>query len=166
MSYSWVTPQQDLQITTICHMMQMAAGTGQHDTVDYLIHATFYYYILGKSSISCTRKHFFKIIHLFIKMCRKLCQLIWGIWQFHRSKDFEAMKAGKLGVPHSLSCWYTKNKLMDKPWIHIRSASHWFCLELQLCVRHPTENITLAQTNSTLFNFLYQIFKKLKNPDI
>ena len=46
MSYSWVTPQQDLQITTICHMMQMAAGLGQHDTVDYLIHTRGSYEII------------------------------------------------------------------------------------------------------------------------
>ena len=69
MSYSWVTPQQDLQITTICHMMQMAAGLGQHDTVDYFIltRGSYDYFLLllGKSSIWFTKKHFFKIIIYF-----------------------------------------------------------------------------------------------------
>ena len=35
---------------------------------------------------------------LYSHVCRKLCHLIWGIWQFHRSKDFEAMKAGKSAI--------------------------------------------------------------------
>ena len=69
MSYSWVTPQQDLQITTICHMMQMAAGLGQHDTVDYLIHTRgsydYFLLLLVKSSIWFTKKQFFKIILYF-----------------------------------------------------------------------------------------------------
>ena len=48
-------------------------------------------------------------------MCRKLCHLIWGIWWFHRSKDFEVMKAGKLAIQPRLSCQYSKNTLMDLP---------------------------------------------------
>ena len=39
-------------------------------------------------------------------MCHKLCNLIWGIWRFHRSKDFEAMKAGNLTIRPWLSCQY------------------------------------------------------------
>ena len=34
---------------------------------------------------------------------------------FYRSKDFEAMKAGKSAIQPWLSCQYTKNTLMDKP---------------------------------------------------
>ena len=41
-------------------------------------------------------------------MCRKLCHLIWGIWWFHRSKDFEA-------IWPRLSCQYSENTLMDLP---------------------------------------------------
>ena len=48
-------------------------------------------------------------------MCRKLCHLIWGIWWFHRSKDFEAMKAEKLAIRPWLSCPYSENTLMDLP---------------------------------------------------
>ena len=47
-------------------------------------------------------------------MCRKLCNLIWGIWWFHRSKDFEYMKAGKLAIWPWLS-QYTENTLKDLP---------------------------------------------------
>ena len=36
------------------------------------------------------------------------------IW-FHRSKDFEAIKAGKLAIRPWLSCQYTENTLMDEP---------------------------------------------------
>ena len=46
-------------------------------------------------------------------MCCKLCHLIWGIWWFHRSRDFEAMKAGKLAIGPRLSCQYSENSLMD-----------------------------------------------------
>ena len=42
-------------------------------------------------------------------MCYILCHLIWGIWRFHRWKDFEAMKGGKLAIWPWLSCRYTKN---------------------------------------------------------
>ena len=48
-------------------------------------------------------------------MCLKLFHLIWGIWWFHRSKEFEAMKAGKLVIQPWLSCQYNKNMLMDLP---------------------------------------------------
>ena len=36
------------------------------------------------------------------------------LW-FHRSKDFEAMKAGKLAIWPWLSCQYTENILTDLP---------------------------------------------------
>ena len=91
-------------------------------------------------------------------MCHKLCHLIWGRWRFHGSKDFEAMKAGKLAIWPWLSCRYTEN--MDEPWIHIRSASHWYCLELQLCIRHPTKNIIMAQNKFYAFSFFYIEFSK------
>ena len=48
-------------------------------------------------------------------MCRKLCHFIWGIWWFHRSKDFEAMKAGKSAIRPWLSCQYNENTLVDLP---------------------------------------------------
>ena len=74
--------------------------------------------LLSKSSIWSKEKHFFLNYHIFfwyIKMCHELQHLIWGIWQLHRSKDFEAMKAGKLAIRPWMSCQYTKNTLMDKP---------------------------------------------------
>ena len=36
-------------------------------------------------------------------------------FNFHRSKDFEAMKAGKLAIWPWLSCQYNKNTLVDLP---------------------------------------------------
>ena len=48
-------------------------------------------------------------------MCHKLCHFIWDIWWFHRSKDFEAMKAGKSAIQPRLSCQYSENMLMDLP---------------------------------------------------
>jgi hypothetical protein len=53
--------------------------------------------LLGKSSIWFIEQHIFKIImHFFLynKICRILCHLIWGIWWFHMSKDFEAIFHG------------------------------------------------------------------------
>ena len=49
-------------------------------------------------------------------MCRKLCHLIWGIWWCHRSKDFEAMEAGKLAIRPWLSCQYNENTFVDLPY--------------------------------------------------
>ena len=48
-------------------------------------------------------------------MCRKMFYFIWGMWWFHRSKDFEAMKAGKLSIRPWLICQYNENTLMDFP---------------------------------------------------
>ena len=48
-------------------------------------------------------------------MCRKLCHFIWGIWWFHRSKYFEAMKVRKLAIWPWLVCQYNENTLMDLP---------------------------------------------------
>ena len=48
-------------------------------------------------------------------MCRKLCHFIRGLWWFHRSKYFEAMKAGKLAILPWLSCQYNENTLLDLP---------------------------------------------------
>ena len=55
------------------------------------------------------------IFFWYIKMCRKLCSLIWGIWWFHRSKEFEALKTGKLAILPWLSCQYNKNRVVDLP---------------------------------------------------
>ena len=41
-------------------------------------------------------------------MCHKLFHIIWGIWWFQRSKDFEAMNAGKLAIWPWLSCPYNE----------------------------------------------------------
>ena len=48
-------------------------------------------------------------------MCHKLCHFIWDIWWFHRSKDFEAMKAGKLAIWPWMICLYNENTLVDLP---------------------------------------------------
>ena len=48
-------------------------------------------------------------------MCHKLCHFIWGIWWFHWSKDFEAMKAGKLAIWPWLSCPYKEHTFVDLP---------------------------------------------------
>ena len=76
---------------------------------------TFFYYFVNHQS-SLQRNTVSKLSHIFlIKMCRKLNLLIWGRWWFHRSKDFEAMKAGKSTILFWLSCQYSKNTLMDLP---------------------------------------------------
>ena len=72
---------------------------------------TFYYCSVNHQS----EKHTLKLSHILlmsIKMCHKLCHFIWGAWWFHRSKDFEAMKAEKTIRPW-LSCPYNKNTLLD-----------------------------------------------------
>ena len=51
-----------------------------------------------------------------MKICPKLCHFIWDIWWFHRSKDFEAMKAGKLAIRPWLACQYNENTLVDLPY--------------------------------------------------
>ena len=49
---------------------------------DGVVMTTFYYYVLGKPSIWFTKKTLFQNYHIFfwyIKVCRKLCHLIWGL---------------------------------------------------------------------------------------
>ena len=48
-------------------------------------------------------------------MCHTLCHFIWDIWWFHRSKDIEVMKAGKLAIRPWKSCPYTEYTLVDLP---------------------------------------------------
>ena len=48
-------------------------------------------------------------------MCRKLCHFIKSIEWFHWSKDYEAMKAGKLAIRPRLDCQYNENILLDHP---------------------------------------------------
>ena len=48
-------------------------------------------------------------------MCRKLCHFIKSIEWFHWSKDYEAMKAGKLAIRPWLSCPYSEHRLVDLP---------------------------------------------------
>ena len=51
------------------------------------------------SPIKSLKCFFLNFIYFwYVKMCHKLYHFIWGIWWFHRSKDFEAMKAGKLAI--------------------------------------------------------------------
>ena len=45
------------------------------------------------------------------------------IWWFHRSKYFEAMKAGKLAIRPWLSCQYNENTLVDLPSSMARNLS-------------------------------------------
>ena len=87
-------------------------------TEDRRFMTTFYYCSVNHHS-GLQRYTFSKLSYIFfntyIKMCRKLCHFIWGIWWFHRSKDFEAMKAGKLPIWPWLSCQYNENTLVDLP---------------------------------------------------
>ena len=43
------------------------------------------------------------------------CHFSSGISWFHRSKDFEAIKAGKSAIRPWLVCQYNKNTFMDLP---------------------------------------------------
>ena len=67
-------------------------------------------YLTTLQSLQRNHVQNYHIFFKYIKMCCKLCLFIWGIWWFHRSKDFEAIKSGKLAIRPWLSCPYT---LMD-----------------------------------------------------
>ena len=85
---------------------------GRREVHDYFL------LLLCRSSIWFTEIHIFKelsYIFWYIKTCRKLCHLIWGIWWFHRSKYFEVMKAGKSAIRPWLSWQYTENTLIALP---------------------------------------------------
>ena len=47
-------------------------------------------------------------------MRRKLCHFIWVIWWFHKSKDFQAVKAGKSAIWPWLSCQYNVKSSMNR----------------------------------------------------
>ena len=46
-------------------------------------------------------------------MCHRLCNFIWGIWWFLRSKEFEAIKVEKSAIQPWMSCKYNKNMVVD-----------------------------------------------------
>ena len=73
--------------------------------------------LLCKSSTWFTENTFSKLpyISLIHQNVPQICHFIWGIWWFHRSKDFEVMKAGKSAIWHWLVCQYNENTLVDLP---------------------------------------------------
>ena len=79
------------------------------------VHDYFYYCSVNHQSGLQSINTFSKLSCFFWYMCRKLCHLIWGIWWFHRSKEFEAMKAGMLAIRPWLSCPYNEHTLVDLP---------------------------------------------------
>jgi hypothetical protein len=117
-----------------------------------VVMTTFYYYSVNHQS-GLQRNAFSKLSYIFwyIKMCRILWHIFWGIWCFHRSKDFEAMKAGKLTIRPWLSCQYTKNMLKLLIFLNTAGVSRqhqknsskpnftkWLGVELELCSRYFT----------------------------
>ena len=77
--------------------------------------ATFYYCSVNHQYVLQRNTFLNVFLNTYINMCAKLYHLVWGIWWFHGSKCFEAMKAGKLAIRPRLSCQYSKNMLMDLP---------------------------------------------------
>ena len=79
---------------------------------------TSFYYCSLKHQWWFTEQHIFKIIlYCFINSkCAKIISfhlVLHNIWWFHRSRDFEAMKEGKLTIWSWLSCPYNKRRLVD-----------------------------------------------------
>ena len=90
---------------------------------------TFYYYSV-KSSIWFTDKHIFKIIIYFFNTSKCAANYIISFEAYDdRSKDFEAMKAGKLAIRPWLICQYNENTLVDLP-----SSVAWFATIIIQCL--------------------------------
>jgi hypothetical protein len=85
-------------------------------------------------------------------MCFKTLDLIWSIWEFYRSKGFEAMKAEKLAIWTWLSCQVTKNTLMDN---HGQSHKK---TDLFLIVFFEESDSWLRAELFWLFLFVFSIF--------
>ena len=84
-------------------------------------------------------------------MCHKLRHFIFAIWWFHTSKDFEAMKAGKLAICSWLVCQYKKNTLLDLPSSVLNTA----CLETQNVQKRWVKidiHQIFAKKNNTFYN--------------
>ena len=72
--------------------------------------------LLCKSSIWFTEKHIKIILYFFnTSKCTANYFILFDvhIWWFHRSKDFEAMKAWKSAIRPWLICQYNENTLVD-----------------------------------------------------
>ena len=67
-------------------------------------------------------------------MGHKLFHFISGIWWFHRSKKFEAMKAGKSTIRPWLFCQYNENTLVDL----LSSVAHSIFCTLHFLKKKPT----------------------------
>ena len=75
---------------------------------------TFYYYSVNHQS-GLQRNTFPKLSYIFL-IHQNVSQIMsFHLWWFHRSKDFEAMKAGKLVIRPWLSCPYNEHTLVDLP---------------------------------------------------
>ena len=64
----------------------------------------------------------------------------------HRSKDFEAMKAGKLTIRPWLSCQYNENMLVDVPSSVFNRDIFWY---------HYTSAFGKNQRKNCLFSYLW-----------
>ena len=63
----------------------------------------------------------------YIKICHILYHFIWGLWWFHRSKDFEAMKAGMSDIQPK--CSPNLNSCSIKI-SHCRTSLFWLCVQV------------------------------------
>ena len=55
-------------------------------------------------------------------MCHIYQKHFLGVWWYHRSKDFEAMKVGKLAIQPWLSCLYYEHAIMDLPYSMVQEC--------------------------------------------
>ena len=120
--------------------------------VHRVVLTTFYYYVLDKSLIWVTKNTFSILSYIFLIHQSVLCHLIWGIWQYHRSKDFETMKTEKLAIQPWLSCQYAENMLMDEP---------WFCGQIRKKILHLFWNFTSEKIFSPFHWMLFMPFPPL-----
>ena len=78
----------------------------------------YFSFLLCKSSIWFTEKDIFKTIIYSFNTSKCVANYVISfevVGWFHSSKDFEAMKAGKLAIRPWLSCPYIENALVDFP---------------------------------------------------
>ena len=110
-------------------------------------------------------------------MCHKLYHFIWGIWWFHRSKDFEATKAGKLAIwskssPNLNSCsikFFHRGTFLC--WLVGSTAwrflmHHDFCTflqSLQSASNYQLRYVRNCKTRSRQFLSLFAISLHLQN---
>ena len=115
-------------------------------------------------------QHIFKIIIYFFntsKCAAKYVNFIWDIWWFHRSNDFEAMKAGKSAIRPWLICQYNSNSHVDLPssmvakqFMYIKLASNSWCVSYSFKYGRPN---TIWYSIAQSFGRHWLLFRHFEN---